>query len=93
MPSVNICTREKCILCGQQFAFSGLYTGLICFEHKIRPNRYFIDLYYHGQRYRFYTRPDGRPLNTWFLALVLAETIEFAILNGTFNPEDFKAID
>jgi integrase len=75
--------RAKCPQCRKPFQNTPL-----CPLCQARPNRYFIDLWWHG-RLRIYTDPQGVVLDSWGRADQLLSTIRHHIGTGKFDPGDY----
>lgn len=60
--------------------------GFICIPCKIVPQRFYVDLFYHGKRIRIFSDNQGLPLNTYHGAVNLLGDINYEINNNSFDP-------
>ncbi len=90
LPAMPICMAghirvNKCPGCGKGFSDSP-----VCPRCQIRPHRYFIHLWWKGN-WKFYTDPQGYPLDSYARTEQLLSTIRYQISKGKFDPADFAA--
>jgi integrase len=62
---------------------------LRCPPCKTVPRRYYMDLWWKGERHRIFTGRDNYPLDSWERAYRLLTTIRESIDRGQFDPRDF----
>jgi integrase len=90
-PVHNLCmtgavrTMEKCPVCKGKFQGEPLR----CPNCKTVPRRYYLDLWWKGERHRIFTGRDGYPLDSWERAYRLLTAIRESIDRGAFDPRDF----
>ena len=63
--------------------------GYICPTDKTTPKRFFIDLFYRGQRIRLFSDKQGQILDSYQRALTLLAHINYEIKNYTFEPSHY----
>ncbi len=63
--------------------------GFICSVHKTVPCRFYIDLFFKGQRIRLFSDGHGQPIDTYQRALNLLSHINYEIKNYTFEPSKY----
>lgn len=80
----TIRTMQKCPRCGRGFP-----KELVCTACQTRPTRYYIDLWYQGERLRIFTDPAGFPLDSFIRTEQLLSTIRHQIGSGKFDPKDY----
>ena len=73
-------------MCGGNFSGEPLRCRAGC---KTLPRRYYIDIWWRGQRHRIFTGRDNYPLDSWERAHRLLTTIREAIDRGSFDPREF----
>jgi integrase len=78
-------TLEKCPACRSKFQGEPLR----CRKCKTTPRRYYLDLWWQGERHRIFTGRDNYPLDSWERAHRLLTTIRESIDRGLFDPRDF----
>jgi integrase len=78
-------TMEKCPVCKGKFQGEPLR----CPNCKTVPRRYYLDLWWKGERHRIFTGRDGYPLDSWERAYRLLTAIRESIDRGSFDPRDF----
>jgi len=78
-------TMEKCPVCKGKFQGEPLR----CPECKTAPRRYYLDLWWKGERHRIFTGRDNYALDSWERASRLLTTIRESIDRGSFDPRDF----
>jgi len=78
-------TKEKCPICKSKFT-NIPKLGFICNEHKTTPNRYYIDFYNDGQRFRLFSDRHGQTLDSYKRADQLLGRV-----NGEINDKTFDA--
>ncbi len=88
---VKIRTKEKCPRCRKPFTATPL--GLICLKCLTTPKRYYIDLWWEGERRKIYSFKDGQPLSSWDLAQRAKELILHEIETGIFDPSRWSRSD
>ncbi|MBF0554062.1 MAG: site-specific integrase [Nitrospirae bacterium] len=80
----SIRAKGKCPNCEK--AFSHLKRlGFICADCKTTPSRFYVDIFWKGQRVRVFCDKTGQPLDTYQRALNLQATIQHEIENFTFD--------
>ncbi len=84
--------KGKCPKCGKNFNHI-LKLGYVCPSCKITPQRFYIDLWWQGERIRIYSDKLGHPLDTYQRAFSLMSHIQYEIKHHTFNPTKYKASD
>lgn len=84
----NIRIEQKCSKCGGVFKKIDKL-GYICPVCKIKPTRFFLDLYCKGQRLRLFSDKQGQALDTYERAKNLLEHINYEIKNFCFNPDNY----
>ena len=89
-PVHNLCmagtirTMQKCPRCGTAFPKS-----LVCPECRTAPTRFYIDLWWKGERLRIFMDPYGFPLDSLARTEQLLSTIRHQIGHGTFDPKEY----
>jgi len=78
-------TMEKCPVCKGKFQGEPLR----CPECKTAPRRYYLDLWWKGERHRIFTGRDNYALDSWERASRLLTAIRESIDRGAFDPRDF----
>ncbi len=63
--------------------------GFICPSDKTTPQRFFIDLFYRGQRIKLYSDKQGQVLDSYQRALNLLAHINVEIKNHSFDPSHY----
>ena len=81
----TIRSLEKCPACRGKF----LGEPLRCPKCRTVPRRYYLDLWWKGERHRIFTGRDNFPLDSWDRAYRLLTTIRESIDRGQFDPRDF----
>jgi integrase len=81
-------TKEKCPICQSKFTKIPKL-GFICNEHKTTPNRYYIDFYENGQRFRLFSDRHGQILDSYKRAENLLGRVNSEIKNKTFDPTNY----
>lgn len=84
----SIRTKERCTV-GQCKFVEVKKLGFICPTHKTTPKRFFIDLFYGGQRLKLYSDRQGCPLDTYPRALNLLAHINYEIKHHIFDPSHY----
>lgn len=76
---------EKCPKC------KGKFQGepLCCRKCKTTPHRFYIDLWWKGERHRIFSGRDNYPLDSWERSSRLITAIRESIDRGIFDPRDF----
>lgn len=89
----TIRSQKKCPLCKKRFApvhgKSGALIGLICLEHKIPPDRFYLDLHHQGERYLIFSDRKGRILDSFSAVLYVQREISREIEDHTFDPSKY----
>ena len=83
-------TKEVCSVCQESFV-EIKKLGYICPTHKTTPKRFFVDLFYKGQRLKIYSDKQGQPLDTYQRASSLLAHINYEIKNHLFDPSHCTA--
>lgn len=83
----KIRTKQRCPECGGKFEDIGW--ALICRKHLTSPDRYFIDIWKDGRRYKLYSDTDGRVLNNYELTKRVLTEIRQRIDKHRFDPKDY----
>jgi integrase len=83
----KIRTLQKCPKCGD--AFKDTEHGLVCSGCLTTPTRYFIDIYWKGQRLKIYSDRDGHPLDSYRRAQRLIEAMRHEIDEKRFDPQSY----
>lgn len=63
--------------------------GFICPTDKVTPQRFFIDLFYRGQRIKLYSDKQGQILDSYQRALTLLAHINYEIKHHVFDPSHY----
>lgn len=82
----TIRTMQRCPNCKDRFP-----KDLVCPTCQTRPSRYYIDLWYNGERLRIFTDPYGYPLDSLARTEQLLSTIRHQIGVGKFDPKEYVA--
>ncbi len=82
----HIRTLQKCPKCKGPFP-----KDFLCPHCLTRPTRFFIDLWWRGERLKLYTDPYGFPLDSLVRAEQLLATIRYQIGTGKFDPKEYVA--
>lgn len=77
--------RGHCPVCEGSFV-EVKKLGYICPSDKTTPQRFFIDLFYKGQRIKLYSDKQGQVLDSYQRASSLLAHINYEIKNYTFDP-------
>lgn len=89
----TIRTQKKCPLCRNRFTpvhgKSGVLIGLICPEHRTSPDRFYLDLHHHGERYLIFSDRKGRILDSFSFVLYVQREISREIQERTFDPSKY----
>jgi integrase len=88
----TIRTKEKCPRCSGDFLHLPRL-GFICPDCQTRPTRFYIDLFYSGQRIRLFTDKNGFPLDSYERAFQVLLEIQNQIQNHTFDPSFWIKIE
>ncbi|MBF0459346.1 MAG: hypothetical protein HQK99_15760 [Nitrospirae bacterium] len=80
----SIRAKGKCPNCGKAFTHLRR-VGYICADCKTTPSRFYIDIFWKGDRVRVFCDKTGQPLDTYQRALNLQATIQHEIENFTFD--------
>ena len=85
----KIRTKEHCPKC------SGKFKGepLSCSDCLTHPQKYYLDLFHKGKRYRIFADRQGRTLTSWPAASRVLESIRYELDNNTFDPTKYVAAD
>lgn len=67
--------------------------GYICPIHKTVPKRFFVDLFYKGQRIKLFSDKQGQPLDTYQRASNLLSHVNYEITNYSFDPTKYVKQD
>lgn len=86
-------SNERCPICQKYFGVTNKGKDLVCFKHKTRPKKYYVDLHHRGERIRLFKGYDGRVLDSYNRAFRLLERIRGEIDNKSFDPTFYKKID
>ncbi len=84
----SIRAKGNCPVCLNKFIEVKRF-GYICSEHKTVPNRFFVDLFYRGQRIRIFSDRHGQPIDTYQRASDLLNHINYEIKNYSFDPTKY----
>ena len=85
----KIRTKETCPICKRPFPEpKNLRVGLECPEHKTRPRRYFIDIWWKGQQ-KIYSDGNDQVLSSWDQAYLCLALINKEIREGVFDPSKY----
>ena len=88
----TIRAKGKCPTCHKAFTeIKGL--GFICKKHKTVPRKFYIDLYWKGQRIRIFLDRTGQPLDTYDRADTLLKSIHTEIETRTFDPTKYIKVE
>jgi hypothetical protein len=80
----SIRTRQRCPIC--KGAFKHIHkVGFICPEHPTKPERFFIDLGWHGKRLQIFSDKDGQPLDSYQRTQNLLAKINYEIDHHYFD--------
>lgn len=80
--------KDTCSVCQGKFV-EIKKLGYICHIHKTTPKRFFVDLFYKGQRLKIYSDKQGQPLDTYQRASSLLAHINYEIKQHTFDPSHY----
>jgi integrase len=80
-----ITIHSKCDKCNKPFEEVSKL-GYICKEHGTVPRKFFVDLWYKGQRYRIFSDKYDNVLDSYSSSRSLLKQINLDIENHTFNP-------
>ncbi|MEO5357135.1 MAG: tyrosine-type recombinase/integrase [Nitrospirae bacterium YQR-1] len=80
----SIRAKGKCPNCGKSFSHVKRL-GFICPECKTTPSRFYLDIFWKGERIRVFCDKTGQTLDTYQRALNLQATIQHEIENFTFD--------
>jgi hypothetical protein len=83
----TIRTKEKCLRCGGPFQESR--RGLECRRCRTKPNRYFIDFPWRGQRLKIYTDQRNYPLSDYEQASRLLNVMRDEVDRGAFDQRKY----
>ena len=81
-------TKEVCSVCQDSF-IEIKKLGYICPTHKTTPKRFFVDLFYKGQRLKIYSDKQGQPLDTYQRASSLLAHINYELKHNLFDPSHY----
>jgi integrase len=84
----TIRTKEKCPVCHGKFT-EIKKLGFICPKDQTTPKRFYIDLYYQGQRLRLFSDNQGRALDSFQRGRDLLGRINHEISTHTFDPTHY----
>jgi len=84
--------RGKCPNCGKNFKHIHKL-GYVCPNCKITPQRFYIDLWWQGERTRIYSDKLGQPLDTYQRAFYFLSHIQYEIKHHAFDPTKYKSSD
>jgi hypothetical protein len=84
----TIRAKGICPVCQNKFTEVKRF-GYICSEHKTVPKRFFVDLFYKGQRIRVFSDKQGQPIDTYQRASDLLSHINYEIRNYSFDPTKY----
>lgn len=84
----TIRAKGHCPVCRNKFIEVKRF-GYICSAHKTVPKRFFVDLFYKGQRIRVFSDKQGQPLDTYQRASDLLSHINYEIKNYSFDPTKY----
>jgi len=82
--------KGKCPSCGNNFKHIHKL-GYICPNCKTTPKRFYIDLWWQGERIRIYSDKLGEPLDTYQRTFNLLSHIQYEIKHHIFDPTKYKA--
>lgn len=80
----TIRTQQKCPKCGGKFP-----KELICLSCQTRATRYYIDLWWHGERFSIFKTSLGFPLDSLAQAEQILSTIRHQISTGQFDAREW----
>jgi hypothetical protein len=82
-------TEETCPVCKHSYPEpKNLHTGIECPEHKTRPRRFFIDIWWKGQQ-KIYSDMNNQPLSSWDQAYICLGIINDEIKEGVLDPSRY----
>jgi integrase len=81
----RIRTLQDCPVCGSKFQLVPRL-GFICTAHKTIPNRFYIDLWQNGERYRIFSNKMGEVISSFDQADKLLDRINDEIKKHAFEP-------
>ncbi|MFN3396021.1 MAG: tyrosine-type recombinase/integrase [Thermodesulfovibrionales bacterium] len=84
----KIRSKQKCPVCSRAFLHVPRL-GFICSEHKTQPTRFFIDIFWKGQRIKVYSTRSGRILDSYQIAHETLELIRHEIREHIFDPTKY----
>ncbi len=87
-----ISRQKKCPKCYKPFTHIHKI-GYICPNCKTVPNRFYIDIFWNGNRHAVCSDKQGQPLDTYPRALNLLAHIQYEIDNHIFDPLRYVAGD
>ena len=88
----KIRVKEKCPVCQKSFAQIPKL-GYFCLDHKTTPKRFYLDLFWNGERIRIFSDKQGQVLDSFQRALNLQAKINYEIDNHLFDPSRYIATD
>ena len=80
--------KGECPICESKFAEIPRL-GLICNEHKTTPDRYYIDFYVKGKRFRLFSDRHGQILDSYKRAEQLLGRVNGEIKDKTFDAANY----
>lgn len=83
----RIRTKEKCPKCKRSFTDTG--RSFVCTKCLTIPLKFFVDVHWRGQRYKFYTDQDGHTLSSYDHAFRILTQIRNEIDRKAFHPDDY----
>lgn len=84
----TIRAKGHCPVCRNKFIEVKRF-GYICSAHKTVPKRFFVDLFYKGQRIRVFSDNHGQPIDTYQRATDLLNHINYEMKNYLFDPTKY----
>lgn len=86
----GIRAKGKCPVCQSSFK-ADIKKGFLCPEHLTAPERFQVDFFYKGERFRREVNLDGEALETFSAAHALLERAKAEIRAKKFDPTKWKA--
>lgn len=85
----NVRVKGNCSECDGKFSFVNKKLGFICKVCKTTPKRFFVDLFYQGQRIKIYSDKQGQALDSYKRAITLLTNINGEIKTHDFDPAKY----
>jgi len=85
----SIRAKGSCQKCDGSFELVNQRLGFICPICKTTPNKFYLDLFYKGTRYRLFADKQGQPLDAYRRALNLLSNINGELDEHTFDPTKY----